>query len=229
MASHATGERVGGADEEAAGLPLDDLNPLLVIVAGAYHVRLRRGQAIKRVMGVLESPATRQAPPDHVVMHDGDAQISRRTFRQPLCCTRQLGVGESALYAPVARIPGDCLGKGAGGRVEADYRHTRNTEGGFDLWANVRAILLVQTAEVTQAERSVPPLGVMIAGHHTRGGERAKPSENFSGLLEFLDACSLGKVAGDHDSIERSRRGQLLSRGDMLGHEWPTTVDIRQV
>jgi hypothetical protein len=133
-----------------------------------------------------------------------------------------------ALHRDVPKIPGEraegdaVAAERTGDDRAGDLQHRRQD-------VEVAGIFRVLGAVAQQTQRTLPPLDVVVAGHHKHRHVRPDPVHERVGRLELAMAGPLAQVAGDHRGGGAQRRQKLLQRLDLVEVCIAAEVEIRQV
>ena len=153
----------GGADDEG----VLHLSAAFLVIVAAQH-QLGSGAA-EQLLG--PAPPRQPHPPgdraaQHVVLDYHDAQRSRRRGGKVPGDPLGFGSGEMSLHRDIVQVPGERAQRHAMTGESAREHRAGQLERGSELRPEVVPPFAVAARLAEQAQRTPPPLGVVIAGDH---------------------------------------------------------------
>ena len=113
--------------------------------------------------------------------------------------------------------------------VDPDERRPRNVENRLQIPIDESAIVLVDLRLVAEAKRRFPPRDVVVAGNCDDPAHPSSVTHECSCPLKLPGSGALGEITRYHHHVELSLMDDQLNGLDLLGHCWPTEVEIRDV
>ena len=202
---------------------------LLMVVPAEDEVNTDLRECAEDLPRVLQSVAPRELALHRIVMHHDNARVAGWRTLELLLRVIHLRAPDRADDGDVAETPGERVPRHPLRGIQPDERRARHAEHRLEILGDVRPIALEDALAVPDAERRVPPLYVVVAGHDDRLADALRIADERLRPLELTRPPALRQVPRDRDDVETAFLDDRLDRFDLVGHRRPAEMEIRDV